>query len=77
MTQFHSFGYEGRCALPSHFDCSYSYTLGYTAAALIAKGHCGLMASVQNVQVSARASALWVQCVVVAAADGTSGSVLQ
>eukprot|EP00611_Tribonema_gayanum_P020227 TRINITY_DN3650_c0_g1_i4.p1 TRINITY_DN3650_c0_g1~~TRINITY_DN3650_c0_g1_i4.p1 ORF type:complete len:389 (+),score=166.70 TRINITY_DN3650_c0_g1_i4:1285-2451(+) len=50
MTQFHSFGYEGRCALPSHFDCSYSYTLGYTAAALVAKGLTALMASIQNVQ---------------------------
>ncbi|KAG5178774.1 pyrophosphate--fructose 6-phosphate 1-phosphotransferase subunit beta [Tribonema minus] len=48
--QFHSFGYEGRCALPSHFDCSYSYTLGYTAAALVAKGLTALMASIQNVQ---------------------------
>ena len=49
--QFHSFGYEGRCALPSHFDCSYSYTLGYTAGALIASGHTALMSSVQNLQV--------------------------
>ncbi|CAM9657068.1 unnamed protein product, partial [Phaeothamnion confervicola] len=46
--QFHSFGYEGRCALPSHFDCSYTYSLGYTAAVLIAMGRNSLMASVNN-----------------------------
>ncbi|CAM9151356.1 unnamed protein product [Choristocarpus tenellus] len=49
-TQFHSFGYEGRCALPSHFDCSYCYALGYTAGALTAKGLNALMACCQNLQ---------------------------
>ncbi|CAM9173104.1 unnamed protein product, partial [Sphacelaria rigidula] len=46
--QFHSFGYEGRCALPSHFDCSYCYSLGYTAGALTAKGMNALMACANN-----------------------------
>lgn len=46
--QFHSFGYEGRCALPSHFDCSYCYALGYTAGALTAKGMNALMACANN-----------------------------
>ena len=39
-TQFHSFGYEGRCALPSHFDCSYCYALGYTAGEALATNSC-------------------------------------
>ncbi len=46
--QYQNFGYEGRCAIPSHFDSSYCYTLGYTAAALTAKGLNSLMASVDN-----------------------------
>ncbi|CBJ31829.1 RecName: Full=Pyrophosphate--fructose 6-phosphate 1-phosphotransferase subunit beta; Short=PFP; AltName: Full=6-phosphofructokinase, pyrophosphate dependent; AltName: Full=Pyrophosphate-dependent 6-ph [Ectocarpus siliculosus] len=46
--QFHSFGYEGRCALPSHFDCSYCYALGYTAGALTSKGMNALMACANN-----------------------------
>lgn len=50
IPQFHSFGYEGRCAIPSHFDSSYCYTLGFTAAALTAQGRNALMVSVQNLQ---------------------------
>ena len=40
----HFLGYEGRCAMPSHFDADYSYSLGYTAAALLANGKTGYMA---------------------------------
>ena len=46
--QHHFFGYEGRCAAPSHFDSDYCYSLGYTAAQLIANGKTGYMASVRN-----------------------------
>jgi len=47
-TQYHFFGYEGRCAAPSNFDADYCYSLGYTASALIATGKTGYMASVRN-----------------------------
>ena len=47
-TQTHFFGYEGRCAAPSNFDADYCYSLGYTAAALLAAGKTGYMASVRN-----------------------------
>ena len=47
-TQHHFFGYEGRCAAPSNFDADYCYTLGYTAAQLIASGKTGYMSSVRN-----------------------------
>lgn len=46
--QFHFFGYEGRCGLPSNFDTAYCYALGGVAATLIAAGCTGLMSSVTN-----------------------------
>ena len=47
-TQYHFFGYEGRCAAPSNFDADYCYSLGYTASVLISAGKTGYMASVRN-----------------------------
>lgn len=47
-TQYHFFGYEGRCAAPSNFDADYCYALGYNAAFLIAEGKTGYMSSVRN-----------------------------
>ncbi len=44
----HFFGYEGRCAIPSNFDADYCFSLGYTAAVLIAEGKSGYMSSVRN-----------------------------
>ena len=46
--QHHFFGYEGRCAAPSNYDADYCYSLGYTAASLIANGKTGYMSSVRN-----------------------------
>lgn len=46
--QYHFFGYEGRCAAPSNFDADYAYSLGYTAAALLASGRSGYIAVVRN-----------------------------
>lgn len=44
----HFFGYEGRCAAPSNFDTNYCYSLGISAAQLIANGKTGYMAIVKN-----------------------------
>jgi 6-phosphofructokinase 1 len=46
--QFHSYGYEGRSGLPSHFDSTYCYVLGQNVAALISMGERGLVSSVTN-----------------------------
>ncbi len=46
--QTHFLGYEGRCAAPSNFDANYCYSLGYSAAALVANNRTGYMASVSN-----------------------------
>lgn len=47
-TQYHFFGYEGRCAAPSNFDADYCYSLGFTASVLVSAGKTGYMASVRN-----------------------------
>ena len=47
-TQYHFLGYEGRCAYPSNFDANYCYSLGISAALLIAGGKTGYMAIVKN-----------------------------
>ncbi|VAI84792.1 unnamed protein product [Triticum turgidum subsp. durum] len=45
--QSHFFGYEGRCGLPTNFDSSYCYALGYGAGALLQFGKTGLISSTQ------------------------------
>ncbi len=44
----HYFGYEGRCAFPTNFDCDYCYSLGVNAAVLIEKGITGVMSVIRN-----------------------------
>ncbi|KAF7120200.1 hypothetical protein RHSIM_Rhsim13G0149800 [Rhododendron simsii] len=46
--QSHFFGYEGRCGLPSNFDSTYCYALGYAAGVLLHSGKTGLISSVGN-----------------------------
>ncbi|KAE9602102.1 putative diphosphate--fructose-6-phosphate 1-phosphotransferase [Lupinus albus] len=46
--QSHFFGYEGRCGLPTNFDSTYCYALGYGAGALVQSGKTGLISSVGN-----------------------------
>lgn len=46
--QAHFFGYEGRCGLPTNFDATYCYALGFAASALLHCGQTGLIASVAN-----------------------------
>ncbi len=53
-TQYHFFGYEGRCAAPSNFDADYCYSLGYTASMLVSAGKTGYMASVRNLTAPAK-----------------------
>uniref|UniRef100_A0A1J3ILE8 Pyrophosphate--fructose 6-phosphate 1-phosphotransferase subunit beta n=1 Tax=Noccaea caerulescens TaxID=107243 RepID=A0A1J3ILE8_NOCCA len=48
MGQSHFFGYEGRCGLPTNFDATYCYALGYGAGALLNSGKTGLISSVGN-----------------------------
>ncbi|XP_020259124.1 pyrophosphate--fructose 6-phosphate 1-phosphotransferase subunit beta-like [Asparagus officinalis] len=46
--QSHFFGYEGRCGLPTNFDATYCYALGYAAGALLHSRKTGLISSVGN-----------------------------
>ncbi|MQM10078.1 hypothetical protein Taro_042967, partial [Colocasia esculenta] len=46
--QSHFFGYEGRCGLPTNFDSTYCYALGFGAGALLHSGKTGLISSVGN-----------------------------
>jgi pyrophosphate--fructose-6-phosphate 1-phosphotransferase len=46
--QSHFFGYEGRCGLPTNFDSTYCYALGFAAGALLQNGYTGLISSVGN-----------------------------
>lgn len=48
QTVAHFFGYEGRCSYPSNFDSDYSYSLGFTAAALIVEGKTGYMSNIRH-----------------------------
>ena len=49
-TQTHFYGYDGRGADPTHFDCNYAYNLGMTAFHLIAGGSTGQMAAIRNLE---------------------------
>lgn len=43
--QTHSFGYEGRCGVPTLFDATFCYNLGLTAGSLVLAGKTGYMAA--------------------------------
>ncbi|THB75429.1 MAG: phosphofructokinase [Desulfobacteraceae bacterium] len=49
-TQTHFYGYDGRSADPTHFDCNYTYNLGMTAFHLIANGATGQLAAIRNLE---------------------------
>jgi diphosphate-dependent phosphofructokinase len=49
-TQTHFYGYDGRGADPTHFDCNYTYNLGLTAFHLIAGNATGQMAAIRNLE---------------------------
>ncbi|MBO4675003.1 MAG: diphosphate--fructose-6-phosphate 1-phosphotransferase [Elusimicrobiaceae bacterium] len=44
----HFFGYEGRCGVPSTFDATYTYVLGYNAAVLALNRCSGYLSSVRK-----------------------------
>jgi 6-phosphofructokinase len=46
LTQF--FGYEGRCSLPSNFDCDYCYSLGRLSGFLLENNKTGVMSCIKN-----------------------------
>ena len=49
----HFFGYQGRCSMPTAFDCSLASTYGATAGALIAAGLTGYMTTARGLTSSA------------------------
>lgn len=49
----HFMGYEGRCAMPSNFDCAYCAALGAAAGALVGAGRTGLIATVSDLHLPA------------------------
>ena len=49
----HYCGYEGRAALPTNFDCTYTLALGAAAGALLGAGRTGLMATVSDLHLPA------------------------
>ncbi|MBF0119883.1 MAG: 6-phosphofructokinase [Desulfobacterales bacterium] len=49
-TQIHFYGYDGRGADPTQFDCNYTYNLGWTVFNLIANGATGQMAAIKNLE---------------------------
>jgi 6-phosphofructokinase len=48
----HYYGYEGRCAFPTNFDCDYCYSLGVNAALLIETKHTGMMSCIRNLHLA-------------------------
>jgi pyrophosphate--fructose-6-phosphate 1-phosphotransferase len=47
---FHFLGYEGRCGLPTDFDATLCYGLGWGAGALVAREQTGLLIGIRNPQ---------------------------
>jgi pyrophosphate--fructose-6-phosphate 1-phosphotransferase len=48
--QTHFYGYDGRGADPTRFDCKYTYNLGMTVFSLVANGATGQMAAIRNLE---------------------------
>ncbi len=48
--QPHFYGYDGRSADPTNFDCTYTYNLGMTAFHLIANKATGQLAAIKNLE---------------------------